>query len=311
MRFYSFNLEKPVRYFMGGEFTADKKWIHQERYHKGDYEVFFCIKGPLYLQIDHDQFTVKDNSVLIVPPYKRLVGYKPSERPVDFYWFHFFPQGDVQSYEGERDNFTDIYSNIKNHVTLPMTFKIKHPDNFTITLHQIISIKKRHCPVHKRDFIISALLVDLFNDFYETFEPSDDSSRLHYIREYITTNMSSTLTVESVAESVHLNRNYLTRLFKKYLGVTTNQYIINLKLEVASLLLLRTDMPIKAVAAESFFTNPHIFMRRFKAVKGMSPSKYRQKFQNINKNNANISPFVPIPARIANLINDGANEKVK
>ncbi len=310
MCFYSFNLEKPVRYFMGGEFTSHKEWIHQKRYHKGDYEFFFCIKGPLYLQVNGEQFTVKTNSVLIVPPYMELVGFKPSEKPVDFYWFHFFEQGDVQSYEGDVKNFTAVYANIKNHVTLPMIFTVNHSQSIAINLHQIISAKQKACPIQKRDFLISSLIIELFNDFYENFEPSDEHSRLQYIRKYITTNMSSDLTVESVAESVHLNRNYLTRLFKKHLGVTTNQYITNLKLEAASLLLLRTDMPIKAVATEAFFSNPHIFMRRFKAVKGLSPSKYRQKFQNINKNTADISPFIPIPARIANLINDGANEKI-
>lgn len=290
--------------------SANKKWIHQKRYHKGDYEIIYVLKGPLYLQLDDQEVTVNKNSVLIVPPYTQLVGSKPTENNVDFYWLHFFPQCSVTDYEGDLNDFSEVYSDTENCVTLPMSFNVTNNNYTTILFHQVISTHKSSCPVSKCDFLVSALLIDLFDDFSSSFKKTGEHSRLQSIREYITANMSRDLTVESVAENVHLNRNYLTRLFKKYLGVTANQYIINLKIEVASLLLLRTDMPINVVAAKSFFSNPKVFMRRFKAVKGLSPSKYRQKYQNINKNNSKISPFVPIPATIANLINDGANENI-
>lgn len=309
MRFYSFSLEKPVHYFMSGEFSSQKKWIHQKRYHKGDYEIILCIRGPLYLQINNQQFTITDNTFLLVPPYTKMVGFQPSLKPVDFYWLHFFPQGNVKSYDENIPDFVNTFSNFENHVTIPMIFHINHPESISIRFHQAISTRKDSCPVQKCDFITSTLLIDLFEDFYNGISDNSDHSHLRYIQEYITTNMSSTLTVESVAEGVHLNRNYLTRLFKKYLNMTTNQYITKLKLEVASLLLLRTDMPIKEIASKSFFSSPRVFMRRFKLVNGLSPSKYRQKFRNINKNTADVSPYIPIPADIANLINDGASEK--
>lgn len=309
MLFFSFNLEKPVRYFMGGEFTSTKKWIHQKRFHKENYEIIFCIKGPLYLKINEQKFTIKDNTVLIVPPYKTLEGYRASETAIDFYWLHFFPQSDTKTYDGDVLDFNDIYGNIKNHVALPNTFKICQPDQFIINLHQIISITESKCPVQKRDFLTSALLIDLYDEFSKNLLQNYDS-KLTYIQEWITPNMSESLTVEDIAEHIHLNRNYLTRLFKKYLGITTKQYIIKLKLEVASLLLLRTDLPIKNIAYESFFSNPRVFMRRFKIEKGMTPSKYRKQYRNINQNNADISPFIPIPTSIANLINDGATEEI-
>lgn len=283
MRFFSFNLSHPVHYFMGGEFTSHKQWVHQKRYRKGDYEIIFCINGPLYLQVGAEQLTVNDNSLLIVPPYQELVGFKPSEKAVDFYWVHFFPQDDVKSYEGSLSDFTTVYSTTKDHVTLPMLFTVTQENDILIELHQLISTNSSRGSVQKRDFLVSILLIDLFEDFNDDFSKHDDHARLKYIREYITTNMSATLSVESVAEGVHLNRNYLTRLFKKYLGVTTSQYITKLKLEVASLLLLRTDMPVKAIANEAFFSNCRVFMRRFKAVKGISPTQHRR-YQSVHSN---------------------------
>lgn len=64
MRFFSFTLEKPVLYYMGGEFRVSESWKHRKLYHKGDYELIFCIKGPMYMQIGSEQFVLKPHQVL-------------------------------------------------------------------------------------------------------------------------------------------------------------------------------------------------------------------------------------------------------
>lgn len=76
MHFFSFTLSKPVIYFMGGEFTASNSWKHHPRYHKGDYEIIFCLSGIIYLQIDSQKFIIKPNQIVIIPPYTHLKGYK-------------------------------------------------------------------------------------------------------------------------------------------------------------------------------------------------------------------------------------------
>lgn len=102
--------------------------------------------------------------------------------------------------------------------------------------------------------------------------------------------MSNQLTVEEIADHNNFNPDYLTRMFKRVLGITTRQYLNRIKIETASSLLIRTGMPIKEVAANSFFNDTRTFLRCFKAMTGLTPTEYRQSNCEIHHNNPHIDP---------------------
>lgn len=313
MRYYSFSLDKPVIYFMGGEFTSSSPWKHLERYRKGDYEIIFCIKGPIYLQIGNDQYVVDSKHIIIVPPYTHVVGFRKSTSPVDFYWLHFFPQCGVTISTGNNISSVSNFSNkfeIKNTITLPAIFKIKDYQNMIIIFHRLLSAKDSLHITDKRDFIASTLLIELFENCIQDNEQTTENAKVDHIKKWITSHMSSSLSVNDVAEHANLNRNYLTRLFKQNTGMTTLQYIMKLKIEIASLLLLRTEYSVKEVAYNAYFTNPKMFMRRFKIETGYSPTEFRNQYGSVLKNTSHVDPFIPVPSRISDSINDGVNEDV-
>ncbi|MCI1856889.1 MAG: AraC family transcriptional regulator [Sporolactobacillus sp.] len=314
MRFYSFTLEKPVMYFMGGEFTASNTWQHHARYHKGDYEIIFCLKGTIFLQVDSEKYAVKSNQMIIIPPFKHLVGYKKSEKNVDFYWLHFFPQCTAASFEADEKDIVNQLKSLNygtnNMITLPVLFNIDNYKDMTIAFHQLLSMGGKLNRLEKRDFLTSALLIEIFESYVKQQDHSSRHAKIEHLKEWIKSNMSNTLTVNEIAENVHLNRNYLTRIFKRYTGMTTFQYINKIKIELASLLLLRTEMSIKEISYAAYFTTPKMFMRRFKIETDLSPTEYRNKYSTILKNNSHIDPFIPVPSRISDSINDGVNENV-
>ncbi|MDR0933136.1 MAG: AraC family transcriptional regulator [Victivallales bacterium] len=57
------------------------------------------------------------------------------------------------------------------------------------------------------------------------------------------------------------------------------EYVIELKLNYATQLLIRTDRSVLDIALESGFTNLSNFNRRFRAAKGMTPGMYRREFR--------------------------------
>ncbi|OIL21704.1 hypothetical protein ATX02_09910, partial [Oenococcus oeni] len=59
-------------------------------FHKGDYEIILCVKGPIYIQLDQEQYVINAGEVLLIPPFINFFGYKNSTQGVDFYWLHFF-----------------------------------------------------------------------------------------------------------------------------------------------------------------------------------------------------------------------------
>ncbi|MCH5462857.1 AraC family transcriptional regulator [Secundilactobacillus sp. HBUAS58055] len=307
MLFSTFTLSKTLLYYKGGEFKADGPWKHKEMFHKGDYELIFCIKDPLYLQVGNERLTLRQNEILIVPPFTTMVGYKKSAN-VDFYWVHFFSQQQEKMLNVQaQDLFSKIQNKDSDHTDkqlyLPMQFKLVDYEQTTILIHQILSIHNELSFIEERDYLVSALLIQLYNSYWHHFDLSDDeSSRIDYVKEWIRANISNTLTVAEIAEKVHLNPDYLTRLFKHCTGMSTLKYLNHIKIEVATLLLIRTEMSIKEIAYNSYFNDPKVFMRRFKSEMGLSPSEYRKSYNLIHLNNPHVDPQIPIPKRIADSI---------
>ena len=305
MRFFTFTLEKSVLFYKGGEFIAESQWQHRQMYHKGDYELIVCIKGPVYLEIDSEEYTLNEDDVLIVPPFTKFGGFKDSPDGADFYWLHFFSQFKEDTYHKDEAVVAAELRNQKSthhQISLPSQFKLSDSRQILVLIHQILSIRDELAYVEERDFLTSALLIRLFKQFLNQYQPDEETTRMNYLKEWIRAHMSSSLSVNQIANCVHLNPDYLTRLFKKHTGMTTLQYLNHLKIEVASLLLVRTEMPIKKIADYAYFSDDKTFMRRFKTETGLTPSEYRNSYNMIHLNNPHVDPQIPIPKRIADSI---------
>jgi AraC-like DNA-binding protein len=304
MRFFSFTLDKSMLFYKGGEFVSHKPWRHKPMYHKGDYELIICIKGPIHIAVEQQRFSLQEHDVLVLPPFTHFHGFEDSKQGIDFYWFHFFTRQREATIDGRPEQIlADLSTRDSEHqqIVLPMYFRLPDDKQSLVLIHQILSVHADIAYVDERDFLTSALLIKLFKAFASQ-HTSDESAKINYIKEWIRANITSTLTVAEIADSVHLNPDYLTRLFKKYTGMTTLQYLNHLKLEVASLLLVRTEMPIKQIAGESYFNDSKIFTRKFKSETGLSPTEYRNCYNMIHHNNPHVDPQIPVPKRIEDTI---------
>jgi AraC-like DNA-binding protein len=83
------------------------------------------------------------------------------------------------------------------------------------------------------------------------------------------------LSLEMVAEQVHVSPSHLNRVFKAELGVTVKEYIQHSRIELAKSLLEESDMPVAEVGFLLGFFPPSHFARAFSQTVGLSPRKYR------------------------------------
>lgn len=105
-------------------------------------------------------------------------------------------------------------------------------------------------------------------------------SVIEKVKKYITVNIEQKITCEDIANHVYLNPDYLTRIFKKETGITLSEYLLQERIKMAKDMLLKTDMPISAVAAHIGYTNLAHFSRIFKKYTNMNPFDYKN---NVNK----------------------------
>ena len=87
--------------------------------------------------------------------------------------------------------------------------------------------------------------------------------------------LSSNLTVKKVANEVGLSPDYLTRLFKKELGVNIITYINRKRIYNSLELLKNTNLSIEEIGDLIGLSNTSYFYTIFKREIGVSPKQYR------------------------------------
>ena len=78
-----------------------------------------------------------------------------------------------------------------------------------------------------------------------------------------------------IADEVHVSEDYLTRIFKKELGLSPWDYLNRYRIWMAGTLLRNTGMSVNDVAVATGFQDQAYFCRVFKKIRGFSPSRVR------------------------------------
>jgi len=95
------------------------------------------------------------------------------------------------------------------------------------------------------------------------------------IMRYMESNYREALTLQTLAQLVHLNGSYLIRLFKALQGKTPFQYLNELRMSAATSYLQNSDLSIQEISKASGYSSIHYFSRAFKQKFGVSPSVTR------------------------------------
>lgn len=95
--------------------------------------------------------------------------------------------------------------------------------------------------------------------------------------DYISANLHDNVSVTELADYVKLNETYLSKLFKKEMGLSISEYIRNKKVEEAKSLLRYSDKTSIEIATDLGFSSHSYFISVFKKVTNMTPKEYRNK----------------------------------
>ena len=95
------------------------------------------------------------------------------------------------------------------------------------------------------------------------------------VKEYIEENISTDLSLNFVAQKVHMSSSYLSKVFKDETGVNFNNYVTGARMEKAADMLLNSDMSVEGIASELGYNTPHYFIKKFRQQYGTTPKNYR------------------------------------
>jgi len=94
---------------------------------------------------------------------------------------------------------------------------------------------------------------------------------IHFIRSQYT----GSLSLEKVAEYIHLSPSHFSRIFHEGTGESFVSYLTRIRIEKAKTLLQAQSIPLAEIGARTGFKDQSYFTRVFKRSTGMSPGKYR------------------------------------
>jgi AraC family transcriptional regulator len=95
--------------------------------------------------------------------------------------------------------------------------------------------------------------------------------------EFIDAHLDGNLTIVELARQCGLSASYFTTAFKRSVGATPHQWLINRRVERAKRLLQDGGTPLAQIALACGFANQSHFTRVFKAVTGCPPTEWRRR----------------------------------
>jgi AraC-like DNA-binding protein len=123
------------------------------------------------------------------------------------------------------------------------------------------------------DWFIETLF-PLYHKLTEEYRSSVGQSAVLQISKYIKEHSTEDLSLVHCAELIGMSPSYLSRLFKKEMGVNFLEFVVECKVEEAKRLLLETDMNVSEIAAAIGYSERNL-NRIFQRYTKMNPSIYR------------------------------------
>jgi YesN/AraC family two-component response regulator len=123
--------------------------------------------------------------------------------------------------------------------------------------------------------IKSVTVTSIINDNISSL----NSKEIEIIVSYIKNNINKDLSLEKMSKVVNMNKFYLSKLFKKEIGINYNTYVTDQKINKAKELLANTNVPILNIALDLGYKNSNYFSRVFKKNEGINPTEFRKQQQ--------------------------------
>ena len=133
--------------------------------------------------------------------------------------------------------------------------------------------------------LTTALTVTLLNTFTNLEAPNRPQSgllgreQLRRIDELMRANLEFGLSLQQMADEVHLSPFHFSRMFKASMGVSPNRYLLQLRLDEAKRLLIQSSAAkISAIAQQTGFTDQAYLTRQFRQRFGITPARFRDQY---------------------------------
>lgn len=128
--------------------------------------------------------------------------------------------------------------------------------------------------------IAKSKTIPLSSFVYRKSLSDDEGKRMSHVFEYAMERFNEPITLHEIAAKANMSKNAFCRYFKKRTNKTFFQFLIEIRIESAcKMLAAQPEYPINTISEHCGFSNIAHFNRKFKSLKGFTPSQYRFQFR--------------------------------
>lgn len=234
------------------------------------WHLHFITSGCGYLSADGITRRLSRGQIFLLQPGVEYTYWADKTTPWSYAWIHF--DGLNAAAYMEKAGFPrGVY----------VRDSIIRPDTFSSLVEKILCIPELTFANELKRigllYTAIGLLVESHNTQCYPQQTHYDYSPKIYVQhaiDYIHKNYAQT-SVSQLADYIGINRSYLTSIFKKLVGVSPQEYLLNFRMEESAKLLAESSLPVKTIASSVGYDNPLTFSKTFKTRFGCSPQNYR------------------------------------
>jgi len=278
-----FDINEEIRVFFCSAHT--KKNMHSHAF----WEIVYVYEGAALIHTDTGMKKLYPGNFVLLKPNTTHSITLLQENTKASMWMcdciftqNYFNQVMREFFEQKELSCYTLYNILTNKETLSIKLSDDNAQNIKHLLW-MLAHEYNHYTVGS-DVIMKHALMDLFVYItrlyeYETANLSNVVSKSHEIDElakYIRSNFSYNLSLDFLAQHMNLSREYLCRYFKKHMGKTISEYLLEVRMEKAKQMLRTTSYSISDICEYCGYSSISNFQKAFKKVTGVSPSSYRK-----------------------------------
>lgn len=240
-----------------------------ERENLNSYLIVFTLSGKGYLEYNNKTYSLSEDQGFFINCMDYQYYKTDKEETWEILWVHFNGCTSHGYYEQFAKNNSPVCSFPKDSLVPSI-------------LQQLI---KAHSQTNSgTEPICSKLLVSLLTEFLLSANAIDTSGTFlpDYIKRIIKDldkSFAEKITLDSLAHNYSINKFYLEKEFKKFIGITPNEYIITKRITYSKELLKYSSLPVSEIALNCGIDNVSHFINLFKNREGITPLAFRKKWQ--------------------------------
>ncbi len=256
-----------VNFLTGSLTKCWDKW--GEHNYTPEYNKFLLpISGEAEIMVDGKKYPLIPGNMYLMPAGVKQSYYHISDNFVTKYWCHFSAKvGNMNLFNVVNPRFCVQATNTDEIISLFK--KLFHYTSQPESVHATVAIKGLMLEIISHYLKFDSLMAaDALR------EPRTD---FQSVLKYIEKHLADKLTIEQLADVMHLHPNYFIRHFKSFFGVSPIRFINNMRMDKAKQLLSEGDMSIAQIAKFVGIDDIFYFSKQFKKYNGYAPTEYRHK----------------------------------